>query len=92
MGVIRGGPTMQRVGPIAVRVPMTGTEDLDTGVSVVIAGAGPGQPGLFSLHRLHPCALAFATGMRPIMPHLTQEPGEEHQGSQKAADAAANPT
>lgn len=92
MGMIRGYPTMQRAGAIAMRVPPAGLEGLDTGVSVVIAGDGPGQPGLFSLHRLHPGTLAFAAGMRPIMPHLAQKPGEEHQGSQKAANATANPT
>lgn len=92
MGVIRGDTTMQRVGTIAVRVPPAGLEDLDTGMSAVIGADGPGQPSLFTLHRLNPCALAFAAGMRPIMPHLTQKPGEEHQGSQKAANATANPT
>lgn len=71
MGVIRGDTAVQRVGAIAVRVPPAGLEDLDTGVSVVIAGDGPGQPSLFSLHRLNPRALAFAAGVRPIMPHLT---------------------
>jgi hypothetical protein len=92
MGVISGDPTMQRVGAIAVRVPPAGLKDLDTCVSVVIAGDGPGQPGPFSLHRLHPCALAFAAGVRPVMPCLPQKPGEEHQASQQAADATANPT
>ncbi len=83
---------MQRVGAIAVRVPPAGLEDVDTGMSVAIAGVGPGQPGLFSLHRLNPCALAVTAGVRPIMPCLPQKPGEEHQDSQKAADATANPT
>jgi hypothetical protein len=30
--------------------------------------------------------------VRPVMPCLPQKPGEEHQASQQAADATANPT
>lgn len=91
MGVIRGDATMQGVGAIAMRMPAASLEDLDTGERLAIAGERPRQPGLFGLHRLHPGALAFAAGMRPIMPHLPQKPGEEHQGRQKAANATVNP-
>jgi hypothetical protein len=92
MGVIRGDPTMQRVCAVAVRMPPAGLEYLDARMGVVIGSDYPGQPSLLGLHRLRPCALAFAAGVRPIMPHLTQKPGEEHQGSQNKTNATANPT
>lgn len=91
MGVVGDDGGMQRIGAIAMRVPVAGIEDLDTGVSLVIAPDGRCQPGPFRLHRLHPGALAFAAGMRPVMSSLPHEPGEEHQGSQEAANATANP-
>ena len=84
MGVVRRKPILLIVRAIAVRMPWAGGEylyarpRLDLGLRWCRC-----QPSLFGFHRLRPSALALATGMRPSVPGLPQQPRQEHQGTEQ---------
>lgn len=91
MGVVRRQSILMIVSAITVRVPEAGAEHDYVRFSIAIGQSCATQPGPFGFQRRRPGTMAVAIAMRPIMSGLPQEPGQEHQGSQGATDATANP-
>lgn len=92
MGMVDRQPVILWIRAVAMRMSMASGEDLHARFLAGIGGTSPAQPGLLGLHRRGPGPVACGCAVRPIVPDLPQQPGQEHQGSKDDTDAAANPT